>query len=127
MLKRTLRHPFTRLTVCYLVLFFAGTFTLPVVAEAAFMSCAGKNLSGMAPDTIARVQAVLEETYIAERLSSLGLSTTEIQERISSLTAQEREMTVAKIDTIQSGGNGVVGLLILCVLVYFILKMSDKI
>ncbi len=127
MLKRTVRHPVTRLTVCYLVLFFAGAFTLPAVAEAAFISSSEGALAGAAPDTITQVQAALEDQYIAEKLASLGLSTTEIQERLSSLTAQEREMTVAQIDSIQTGGNSVVGLLILCVLVYFVLKMSDKI
>jgi len=127
MLKRILRHPVTRLTACYLVLFFAGSFTLPAVAEAAFISSAEGTLAGVAPDTIIQVQAALEDQYIAERLSSLGLSPTEIQERLSSLTAQEREMTVAQIDSIQAGGNSVVGLLILCLLVYFVLKMSDKI
>ena len=127
MLKRILRHPVTRLTACYLVLFFAGSFTLPAVAEAAFISSAEGTLAGVAPDTIIQVQAALEDQYIAERLNSLGLSPTEIQERLSSLTAQEREMTVAQIDSIQAGGNSVVGLLILCLLVYFVLKMSDKI
>ena len=127
MLKRTVRHPITRLTACYLVLFFAGSFTLPAVAEAAFISSAEGTLAGVAPDTIIQVQAALEDQYIAERLNSLGLSPTEIQERLSSLTAQEREMTVAQIDSIQAGGNSVVGLLILCLLVYFVLKMSDKI
>jgi hypothetical protein len=127
MLIRILRHPVTRFTVCYLVLFFAGTFTIPAVTEAAFISSADRDLAGMAPDAISRIQAALEDEFIAERLTSLGMSPTEIQERLSSLTAQEREMTVAQIDSIQAGGNSVVGLLIICVLVYFILKMSDKI
>jgi len=127
MLKRIVHHPVTRLTACYLVLFFAGIFTLPVVAEAAFISSSEGALAGVAPDTITQVQTALEDQYITEKLASLGLSPTEIQERLFSLTAQEREMTVAQIDSIQAGGNSVVGLLILCVLVFFVLKMSDKI
>ena len=64
MLKRTVRHPVTRLTVCYLVLFFAGAFTLPAVAEAAFISSSEGALAGAAPDTITQVQAALEDQYI---------------------------------------------------------------
>jgi len=127
MLKGILKSPVTRWTVGYLVLFFAGAFAFPAVVEAAFISSPAGQLEGMSPDTIAQVQAGLEDEYIAEHLSSLGLSASEIQERLSNLTVEERESILSRIDSLQAGGNGVVGLLIICVLVFFILKMTDKI
>ena len=127
MLKSFLENPVTRFTACYLVLFFAGAFALPAVAEAAFITSPERPLEGVAPDAVAQVQAALEDEYIAERLSSMGLSFTEIQERLADLTVEERESIVSRIDTLQAGGDGIVGLLIICVLVYFILKMTNKI
>ena len=127
MLKNILKSPVTRWTAGYLVLFFAGAFAFPVVAEAAFISSSKTHLKGVSPDTIAQVQAALEDEYIAEHLSSLGLSASEIQERLSNLTVEERESIVSRIDSLQAGGNSIVGLLIICVLVFFVLKMTDKI
>ncbi len=127
MLRSILKSPFTRWTVGYLVLFFAGAFAFPAVVEAAFISSPRAQLEGMAPDTVAQIQAALEDEYIAEHLSSLGLSSSEIQQRLSNLTVEERESILSHIDSLQTGGSGITGLLIICVLVFFILKMADKI
>jgi len=127
MLKNILTLPVTRWTAGYLVLFFAGVFALPPVVEAAFISSPKAHFEGMSPDAIAQVQAALEDEYLAEHLCSLGLSPSEIQQRLSNLTIEERESILSRIDSLQAGGDGIVGLLIICVLVYFILKMTDKI
>jgi hypothetical protein len=127
MLKTILEHRVTRFTACYLVFSFAGAFSLPAIAQAAFISSSENGMKGVTPGSVEEIKAMLEDELITEHLSDLGLSPPEIEDRLISLSSEEREMFAAELGTVQTGGNSIVNLLILCVLVYFILKMTDKI
>ncbi|UCG38266.1 MAG: PA2779 family protein [bacterium] len=127
MFRKVLQSRVTRFTVCYLVLFFAGLFSLPSVAEAAFIPVSAKHLPTGDRNALEQVRTALEEGLLTERLAALGLSDSEIAERIGSLTAQERAEVVSQLDAIQAGGNSVVGLLALALIVFLILKLTDKI
>ena len=46
--------------------------------------------------------------------------------RLDGLTPEERQAVLTDIDEIQAGGNGVVSLLLVVLLVVLILKLMDK-
>ncbi|UCF30008.1 MAG: PA2779 family protein [bacterium] len=116
------------LIVWYLVTAFAGVFTVPAVAKAAFIPNAGRYVDGNA-DGIDQLKQVLENELLRGKLSGLGLSQEEIAGRIDSLTAQERRAVLADLDRIQAGGDGlgtVLTVALIVLVVVLILKLLDK-
>jgi hypothetical protein len=75
------------------------------------------------------VQRVLESKVVKKRLMELGLSTEEIDSRLSSLSDEELHWFSAQVDNLYPGGDAlgvVVAILVVALLVIVILKISDK-
>ncbi|MBN2720038.1 MAG: PA2779 family protein [Proteobacteria bacterium] len=85
-----------------------SSFILPSVAAAEFIRSTDNIYDGMVQEDQSLLQAGLENMLIQERLEQLGLSTEEAMERIDSLTPETRAEVVQQIETIQAGGEGMV-------------------
>ncbi len=125
-MKKMLRHPAVRLLCWYLALTVSGILMVPAAARASFVSPVQSTLSEMKGDLLADARQALEDDYLTERLGALGLSGDEIKARLDSLSPEEREAVLADVGQIQTGGNGVVTVLIVVLLVLLILKVMDK-
>lgn len=115
-----------RLICWYLAIALSGLLILPGTVQAAFISSSESALAGIDEDTLAVVRETLENGVLTEKLNALGLSPEEITVRLDALTPDERQAVLADVDKIQSGGDGVVTLLIVVLLVVLILKLLDK-
>lgn len=125
-MRKILRYPAVRLICWYLAFTLSGLFILPAAAQAAFISPSEGTLAGMDIDNLATVREALENGILTEKLTALGLSADEITARLDALTPEERQAVLADADKIQAGGNGVVSLLLVVLLVVLILKLMDK-
>lgn len=80
-------------------------------------------------EDLARVQRVLESKMIAKRLEALGLTSEEIDSRLSGLTDGEVHSFAGQLESLYPGGNGLgllIAVLIIILLVIVILKVADK-
>ena len=125
-MRNLLRMPVVRLTCWYLAFVLSGFVFLPGAVQAAFIPTTQGELAGTSGDLLAEARLALEDQLMAEKLSALGLSPEEIQARLDSLTVEERQAVMADLEKVQAGGS-IVGLAVLVVLVYLILKLMDKI
>ena len=125
-MRNMFRYPAVRLICWYLALTLSGLFILPATAQAAFISPSEGTLAGMDVDTLAAVREALEKGILTEKLTALGLSPDEIRTRLDALTPEERQAVLADVDQIQAGGDGLVTLLLVVLLVILILKLMDK-
>lgn len=122
-MSKLLANPFARLACWYLSALFAGLFALPAVGHAALVPAASAPAD---PSALAAVRASLEDDLLRERLSSLGVSADDVRARLDNLTADERQAVLADLSSVQAGGDGVVGLLLVILLVIIIVKLLDK-
>jgi hypothetical protein len=104
----------------------SGLFIMPAIVQAAFISTSEGTVARMDVETLATVTEALENDFLTEKLAALGLDADEINARLDALTPEERQAVLADVDKIQSGGNGVVTVLIIILLVVLILKLLDK-
>lgn len=125
-MRNMFRYPAVRLICWYLALTLSGLFILPATAQAAFISPSEGTLAEMDVDAIAAVREALERGILTEKLTALGLSPDEIRTRLDALTPEERQAVLADVDQIQAGGDGLVTLLLVVLLVILILKLMDK-
>ncbi len=75
------------------------------------------------------LQALLEEKIVAHRLQDLGLTTTEVKEKLSQLSPQEVHYLATHLDQVQAGGDGagaVVAVLLILILLVVLIKLMGK-
>ena len=125
-MRKMLCYPAVRLVCWYMVLTLSGLFMLPATVHAAFISPSEGVLAELDVDNLSAVREALENGVLTEKLAALGLSPHEIATRLDALTSDERQAVLAEADQIQSGGNGVVTVLVVILLVVLILKLLDK-
>jgi len=76
-----------------------------------------------------KAQSVLESRLVREKLSQLGLSTKEINTRLSQLTDAELHRFATTIDSLYPGEGAlavVISVLIIAILILVILKITNK-
>ncbi len=76
-----------------------------------------------------RVQRTLESKIVKNRLSELGFSADEVNERLESLTDADLHHFAAQIDNLNPGGglvSGLGALLIIALLILVVLKITDR-
>ena len=75
-----------------------------------------------------KIQKVLEMKMVRERLSQLGLSEDEIQQRLHALSDQQMHKLALQVDDIKAGGDldVVIALLVIAILVVLILMLMGK-
>ena len=125
-MKKMLRYPAVRLICWYLAFTLSGFVILPATVQAGFISPSEGALAEMDVDALATMREALEKGILTEKLTALGLSADEITARLDALTPDERQAVLADMEQIQAGGNGLVSLLLVVLLVILILKLMDK-
>jgi|GEM_PF-1173496 len=114
--------------VLYLVLFCFSVLSLvPNTGEAVVVSDS-QNVAGVqrAKD-LAQIRAVLERKEIESRLESFGLSSAEIEKRLSLLTDEELHKLATELDRLNPGGQGALVILLIIALVVVILYYTGVI
>jgi len=74
-----------------------------------------------------KIQTVLEMKMISERLRSLGLTSEEIQQRLSQLSDQQVRQFTQQLDDLKVGGDGlgiIIALLVIAILVVILLYLT---
>lgn len=129
-MRRMLGKPACRLVCWYLALFLSGAVLFPGTAGAALVSPSEGALAGMDEDVLSSVTLALEDELLSERLARTGLSSDEIQNRLESLSSEERQAVLDQLESLQAGGDGGIGTLVsvavLILLVILIVKLLDK-
>jgi hypothetical protein len=125
-MRKMVHYPAVRMICWYLAFTLSGLFILPAAAQAAFISPSAGTLAGMDVDALATVRDALEKGILTEKLTALGLAPDEIKVRLDALTPEERQAVLDDVDQIQAGGDGLVTLLLVVLLVILILKLMDK-
>lgn len=82
-----------------------GSAVAPSTTLAAFISSSPRAAVPLDPDALEALRGSLEDRYLAESLSALGLSAERAGERIGSLTDSERSAIMDRIQAIQAGGD----------------------
>jgi hypothetical protein len=110
-----------RLFISILITSFTSLgFTQSV--QAAIISTDQIAAAATAQQNQARITAALERPEVQAQLESLGISKSEAQARVASLTAEESAAMAHQIDTLPAGGDGIIGAL---VLIFVILLVTD--
>ena len=94
--------------------------------EAAFSPSEALLFAATREGDLQKIQTVLENKVIRQRLQDLGFSSEEIRERIARLTAEQIHGLAQRIDDLKVGqdGTGVVIFLLLVVVVILIVLMA---
>ncbi len=118
--------------IWYLVLFFSLVPGWPAPSGASFIPSQGSIGS---PDPCVRqqdlkkIQAILEKKVVRQKLEEFGLTTEEVNSRLSQLSDQELHQIASRIDELQAGGDAlglIISLAVLVLLVILILYLLDK-
>lgn len=77
---------------------------------------------------LAKLRAVFEHRVVAQRLTDLGFSASEIGSRLGALTDAQIHQVVQQMDSLQPGGDSglgvIVALLVIAILVVVLLQVS---
>jgi Flp pilus assembly protein TadB len=75
-----------------------------------------------------KIQVLLESKLISQRLSDLGLTVLEVQERLAQLPDEQIHQIVQQLDSLQPGGDSALGiiiaLLVIAILVVILLHIT---
>jgi hypothetical protein len=74
-----------------------------------------------------KIQSVLEQKMISQRLHELGFSAEEVQARLAQLSDQQVHRLALKLDSLKTGGDGVgfiIALLVIAILVVLLLQLT---
>jgi len=74
-----------------------------------------------------KIQSLLESKRIAQRLSDLGFTAQEIQERLTQLSDDQIHQIAQYLDSLQTGGDAlgiVIALLVIAILVVILLQLT---
>lgn len=123
---------FFQVTAVVLTLSFLVVALVPARSLAYMVGTEGFSGSAALSDrgeVLDRIQRVLESKMIAKRLDALGLTSEEIDSRLSGLTDEEVHSFAGQLESLYPGGDGlgvIVAVLVIILLVIVILKVSDK-
>ncbi|MEC4675920.1 MAG: PA2779 family protein [Nitrospirota bacterium] len=123
-----MRIPLMKQISWYLI---AAILIIAVVprADAAFSPSGIIPLENMDRETdLAKIQKVIENKIIRERLEALGFSQENIQQRLSGLSDQQAHQLVQELDNLRVGsGDGfgvIIALLVIAILVVLLLQLT---
>lgn len=106
-----------------------GLFGFVPRLDAAFVP-SGDSWSGLDRQSdMARVQKILEDKMVRERLKALGLTEEEISARLDQLSDQEVHALATQLDTVTAGGSTaevIIVILLVAILVVLVLMLSGK-
>lgn len=74
-----------------------------------------------------KIQSLLESKLIAQRLSDLGFTVKEIQERLAQLSDDQIHQIAQHLDSLQTGGDAlgiVIAILVIAILVVILLQLT---
>ena len=109
--------------VAHIVLFGFMSITLHIPAARADMVSTETVASAQqAQQTRDRIRSTLNREDVQRALTARGVSPDQVQARIDSLTDEEAQQLVAKIDQLPAGGDDVLGAL---VLIFLVLLITD--
>ncbi len=102
------RFLFNRVFICYLTVAFS-ILSFASSAPAMFIPSPyeGNGTSHRETD-LQKIQKLLESKLVQHKLSKLGLTKDEIQERLHQLDNEQLHLIASQIHTLESGGNGLV-------------------
>jgi len=115
-MKHMLRAFYTRPLVIYLVLALVALSTAAGPAEAMLLpvspdAAPGAPASDRAAD-LATVQKTLESKELRQKLLDYGLTPEETEARIAALSDEQLHQLSANLDSVQAGGDSVLGILL---------------
>ena len=76
--------------------------------------------------SLGEIQTALETKLVSSRLAQLGFTTDEINSRLGRLSQGQLHALSQDIDQIRSGGNAIVGALLLVFLIILILDLAGQ-
>jgi hypothetical protein len=106
-----------------------GLFGFVPRLEAAFVPSADSWSALDRQSDMARVQKVLEDKMVRERLKALGLTEEEISARLDQLSDQEVHALATQLDTVTAGGSTgevIIVILLVAILVLLVLQLYGK-
>jgi hypothetical protein len=130
MMHVLLRSFYTKPLVIYLVfaLLMISTFSGP--AEAMFLPAARDAGIGTATSLpferaadLKKIQATLESKTVQQKLIDYGLSPEDAMAKIDSLTNEQVHQLASNMDSVQAGGDGIVGTVVGLLLIAFLVVL----
>ena len=111
---------------CYLIV---AMFVIGIVprVEGGFAPSEALQSSSMRSGDLSKIQAVLENKLVAQRLQDLGFGSAEIATRLSQMSDEQIHSFAQRLDELKVGGDGggfVIALLLIAVLVVLILYLT---
>ncbi|HYR01875.1 MAG TPA: PA2779 family protein [Syntrophobacteria bacterium] len=106
-----------------------GLFGFLPRLDAAFVPSADSWSALDRQSDMARVQKVLEDKMVRERLKALGFTEEEISARLDQLSDQEVHVLATQLDTVTAGGSTgevIIVILLVAILVLLVLQLSGK-
>lgn len=78
-------------------------------------------------EDLAKVQSVLENKVVRQRLNDLGLSDAQIQEKLAKLSDEQLHQVAMQIDeqTAAGDGGGIITILVIVILVVLLIRLID--
>ena len=114
-----------RYVACYLVVAMFVIGTAPRL-EAGFAPSEVLQSPSMRSGDLAKIQAVLENKLVSQRLQDLGFSPTEVATRLSQMSDEQIHRLALRLDEVKVGGElgVIIAVLIIVILVIVILQLS---
>jgi hypothetical protein len=112
--------------VTYLLLFWTSPGTAAMIDSTLSN---GPESSQIRIMEISKIQTVLENKVVTDKLSAYGLSADEIRSKLSQMTDDQVHMLAQASDNVLAGGDGLgllIGVLLIILLVIVILKLLNK-
>ena len=122
------RNSMVRQTALVLVVVMGLLGFVPRLDAAFVPSCDSWSTLDRQSD-MARVQKILEDKMVRERLKALGFTEEEISARLDQLSEQELHALATQLDTATAGGSTgevIIVLLLVAILVVLVLMVSGK-
>ena len=120
-----------RVLVIYLIIgvFLLGLLTSDGMAMLipSMLPAAQENSITQKQSELQKIQTLLESKLVSQRLSDLGLTVQEIQERLSQLPDDQIHQIAQHLDSLQTGGDGlgiIIALLVIAILVVILLQIT---
>ncbi len=117
---------YRKVIASYLII---AVFALTLASTSGAGLVTSENL--LAPSTtkassLGEIQTALETKLVSSRLAQLGFTTDEINSRLGRLSQGQLHALSQDIDQIRSGGNAIVGALLLVFLIILILDLAGQ-
>ena len=125
------RFFFNRVFVCYLTVAFS-ILSFASSAPGMFISSPNEwNGTGHREVDLEKIQKFLESKFVQHKLSQLGLSREQIEERFHQLDDQQIHQIASQIDALEAGGDStatwVIIVILLGAIVFLVLELTGVI